>query len=212
MNLNSGYEGYSRSVRSQEAIENFEMPLAQIDKDVITRFLKNRKNAFDQKTLDALAKVSVSRWKFVATRYTEASSWHHTGKYYNRTDHYDLDVIAERMLEVGLDEIESTYRYVLDQKKAPKEYEYGVIEYQVWGGTRNRPVLMGEEKTAGIIVGDFLYERKHPASSARINKYKVSARKTIKVDRYEQYSDLVKAHKEYVGTKKMFTAVITKKT
>ena len=38
-NKNSGYVGYSRSVRSQNAIEDYEVPLSFINKSLVENFL-----------------------------------------------------------------------------------------------------------------------------------------------------------------------------
>lgn len=39
MSVNKGYVGFERSVRSQQAIESYEMPLSMIKRGVIDEFL-----------------------------------------------------------------------------------------------------------------------------------------------------------------------------
>jgi len=39
-NLNSGYHGMSRSVRSHEAIQEFEMPLSLINRQAVDNYIK----------------------------------------------------------------------------------------------------------------------------------------------------------------------------
>jgi len=94
MNHNSGYVGHARSVRSHEAIKNDELPLSQFNKDTIDCFLDYSKI----EGIDRLRKCPVSLWKFVAKE-VGASSWHHTGTYFNETNHYDLEEVAIEMLD-----------------------------------------------------------------------------------------------------------------
>lgn len=45
---NSGYDGYSRSIRSAEAIESFEVPLSMINKELINTFLDEYESDFTE--------------------------------------------------------------------------------------------------------------------------------------------------------------------
>lgn len=63
---NNGYIGSSRSVRSQEAIANYEVPMTMINKNLIKEFLYNNKILFSVDELEFLEKVSVAKWKYVS--------------------------------------------------------------------------------------------------------------------------------------------------
>src|SRR5699024_3416250 len=82
--MNKGYVGYSRSVRSQRAIESFEMPLSFIKKAVIMDFLEEHKEEYGESDLTFLKKLAVTKWKFIAIELTASSSWHHTSSYFNK--------------------------------------------------------------------------------------------------------------------------------
>ena len=91
---NRGYIGSSRSVRSYNAIEDFEVPLSMFKKELIEQFLATYKkwNEVNDYKLDDiivindihpdditfLKQISISEWKFIANT-CGASSWNHTG-------------------------------------------------------------------------------------------------------------------------------------
>lgn len=103
-----GYIGKSRSVRSQIAIDNAEMPLNHITKAYILAFVDE--NDIDER----LKNESATMWKFVAKRHG-ATSWHHVSKHYNKIDHYDLYDIAE-YFSTNYDDLKNDYQHLLDQK------------------------------------------------------------------------------------------------
>ena len=85
----SGYVGCSMSARAQEAYERGEMPKSKWTKaamlDAIAGDLLDDEyiNVFKQFKKDELF-----------DRFFEWSSWHHTGKFANVTDFYDVDETA----------------------------------------------------------------------------------------------------------------------
>lgn len=209
--FNSGYIGASRSVRSQEAIESYEVPISMINKLLVTEFLKEiiklYPETFTMEDVEYLKKVSVAKWKYIAQK-TDASSWHHTGKYYTQTDHYSLCSIAEDIIEIK-DTLDHDYKqYQESQKKEAKKFKYGVIKVQVWGGSRNYPKLEGYEEVAGIIIGDWLYYKNKDGLT---NKFKTTANKVEWVKEYDSYTSLTKKHQEYKNTKKVFNKLISEK-
>lgn len=107
-----GYIGYSRSVNSWLAIEDYEIPISMFNRKIIDEFLQLDLNDkykdelewdYDEKFLtesdyEMLKKASVALWKKSA-KYIGASSWHHTSKFYNETDHYSLFETAMYLLK-----------------------------------------------------------------------------------------------------------------
>ena len=99
-NVNSGYIGHSRSVRSSEALDQFEIPLSHFNRKHINDFLIELEDddvSFDlsDENRKFLERLSVSNWKYIAKHYDLATSWHHTGKYFQETDHYSLYYLVD---------------------------------------------------------------------------------------------------------------------
>lgn len=195
---NSGYVGASRSVRSAYAIDNYEVPITMINRNLIDKFLKENQEELIN-DLEILKPLSIAKWKYVC-RTMPATSWHHTSKHFNKTSHYDLNEVAEEIIKRKAT-LEKDYKEHLKEKKKKKsDVEYGVIKVQVWGGTRRYPKVVGYDTQAGIIVGDWLYYQG--------GKYKTNANKVEWLKKYNSYSDLVKKHPEYKGTVKKFNKLI----
>lgn len=208
-NANSGYIGASRSVRSQEALDSYEVPISMINNSLIEEFLEEE-YGFKKDDLSFLSELSAAKWKYIASERIFASSWHHTGSYFNETNHYSLLEIAEKLLEIK-DTLEEDYKeYRQSKTKDIADYRFGVIKVQVWGGTRKRPKVVGHEEVAGIIVGNWLYYKRYHSAKFSSQKYKTTANKVVWLKRYDSYADLVKNHKEYKGSKKVFNALISK--
>src|SRR5690554_4486943 len=141
LNRNSGYVGHSRSVRSYNAIEGYEVPLTMIKRDLVDEFLEDNKEEF-KNDLEFLKSVSVAKWKYVA-KTMPATSWHHTSKHFNKTNHYDLLEVAEEIIE-RKQTLDKDYKeYMEEKKKNNSDVEYGVIKVQIWGGTRRYPKVVG---------------------------------------------------------------------
>ncbi|EAF1403351.1 hypothetical protein CH356_14685, partial [Listeria monocytogenes] len=105
-----GYIGTKRSERSQDAIQDYEVPLNHFNKDLIQVFID------ENEVYDTLRTKTVRLWKFVATR-AGATSWHHTGTYYNKTNHYSLEKVADELLQNG-DEWEEQFKaYVKEEQE-----------------------------------------------------------------------------------------------
>lgn len=216
-NINNGYVGFSRSIRSEEAIADFEVPISLINKTFIEGFVNNcNTKYFDeiitQDDLDYLKAVSVVIWKYVAKYKVGESSWHHTSIYFNKTNHYNLYTIGDFLLK-NKDTIDEEYKaYQESQKKEGTDVKYGVIKVQVWGGSRKRPKLEGYEEVAGIVIGDWLFYKNNHSVNGSISKYKTTANKVEWLKEYDSYADLTKNHKEYKNTKKVFNKLIFSKS
>lgn len=206
--MNSGYVGASRSVRSQEAITSYEVPISMFNKSLIEGFLNEYKDNFSKADLDFLKKVSMSKWKYVAKERVNASSWHHTSSYFNKTNHYDLNIIADKILEIK-DTLDEECKAYQESQKKDDGIKYGVIKVQVWGGSRKRPKLEGYTEVAGIIVGDWLFYKDNHSIGGSSNRYKTTANKVEWLKEYGSYVDLTKNHKEYKNTKKVFNTLLT---
>lgn len=79
-NKNSGYSGYSMSNRAVEAYSNGEMPLSNWSKQAIL-------DAYPEEIAEKLKKFNLETLRNNCLKY---SGWHHTGKYCNKTDFYEI--------------------------------------------------------------------------------------------------------------------------
>lgn len=197
--INSGYVGASRSVRSEQAIEDYEVPMSFINKDLINDFVSENEEYED------LEKLPVYLWKFGAES-VGASSWHHTGKYFNETDHYSLYKIASFLKYSDLKAVKLAYKQTQADKKQAKQdakngFKYIVIDIKMFGGTRRHPHYLGTERKAGIRIGDWAYDLDG-------DRHNVYARKTDSFTDFDSYKDLVKVHKDYKGNVKKFNKLI----
>lgn len=145
--MNSGYIGYSMSVRAKEAYENGEKPLSKWTKAAILAALKEARgeefvNAAKGYPLAALKKVCL-----------EWASWHHTSKHFNKTDFYQFRNELKYCVEyddinVFIEELNCSLLHVSE----PADVECWEVEYDEWIGSRNH----GRFKTCsdvGVIKG-----------------------------------------------------------
>jgi len=82
-----------------------------------------------------------------------AREWHHTSKWYNKTDYYDVDDVAEWL---GEEEGKEALAQVLAERSArraavPVVHRNCTVVWLEWGGTRNHPRAM-ERRAEGCIV------------------------------------------------------------
>ncbi|MBC6304260.1 hypothetical protein [Listeria immobilis] len=190
-----GYIGTKRSVNSQFAIEDYEVPLTHFNKDLIQAFIN------ENEEYESLRTATVKLWKYVAER-IGSTSWHHTGSYYNETNHYSLSTVAEELLE-NKAEWEEKYKVYLESEKESRTTEnifLSVIKVQIWGGTKKHPKMVGYEQVMGVIKGDWL----HAVSQAEQSKYKLSANKVEAQTNFllEGYNELVKKYPSFKAKKR----------
>ncbi|WP_270996138.1 hypothetical protein [Listeria seeligeri] len=192
-----GYIGTKRSVNSQFAIEDYEVPLNHFNKDLIQAFIN------ENEEYESLRTATVKLWKYVAER-IGSTSWHHTGSYYNETNHYSLSTVAEQLLE-NKAEWEEKYKVYLEsesekESSTTENIFLSVINVQIWGGTKKHPKIVGYEMVMGVIKGDWL----HAVSQAEQNKYKLSANKVEAQTNFllEEYNELVKKYPDFKAQKR----------
>ena len=183
---NSGYVGQSRSKRSDEAIENGEVPISMIKLSFLEEHFQNDE-------IDIITNFGVSNFKKLAIQ-LGANSWHHTGKYYNETDHYNVYDVYDRLVKMTTEEKILFKEENKEVKKEIEELKYGFITQEIWGGTRKYPKIIGEQTRIGKIKGDWLITREG-------KKCKISANKTIKSKSYDTLIEAKKGIKKELGIK-----------
>ena len=92
MNANSGYVGWSMSVRAMDAYEMGEMPKSRWTKatmlGAISRCLDDNELTLAKDAVDYLCKLTKAE---LFDRFFWRSSWHHTSKFFNVTDFYSVN-------------------------------------------------------------------------------------------------------------------------
>lgn len=212
-NYNSGYDGFSRSKNSSEAIANYEVPKSMITKSMIEDFIADN---YDENTKEykKLMSIPACLWKFGA----QPTSWHHVGKYFKEVDHYSLHTIAANLLEQDIEQLKKEYKAYKEQEKEDKKtteknYKYGVVRSQVWGGTRNHPKIIDRVYIIGIIFDNWIYyyEDNKYDTYKKLKKANIYANKIEMLKQYETYSELVKQFPEYKNNKKLFNTIVKNK-
>lgn len=140
--MNSGYVGYSMSVRANEAYKNGENPKSQWAKSDILCELKNE---YSEELFEQIKKYPVKCLKEV---FLFKSSWHHTSSYVNCTDFYTVNAIDD----------DSVIEMLEASKPQPKqdELQYVRFSYLEWLGTRKHPKAYDRE-AVGILKGNWIY-------------------------------------------------------
>ena len=210
-NLNNGYVGTSRSVRSQQAINSYEVPLSMINRQLVDGFLHENKEQFSKEDFDFLKATPIKKWKYIAKNRALFSSWHHTSSFFNETNHYDLNIIAEKLLATKNTLDDEYKKYLQSQKIENPAITYGVIKVQVWGGSKKHPKIEGYNEVAGIIVGDWLFYKENHSVLGLTCKYKTNANKVEWLKRYTSYTELTKNNSAYKNTKTVFNKLIAEK-
>lgn len=84
-------------------------------------------------------------------------------------------------------------------------YHYGVVVVPTKDGISEDKVTV----MAGIVHRDCLYHSNFIDHHLWF-KFNITSHETIEIYHYDSYSELVKAHKEYVGTVKHFNSIINR--
>lgn len=138
----SGYYGYSMSNNAMDAYDEGKMPISKWTKKAIlaaaeSYFVNEAHDEQAEQKMTLLRKMKVETLKKHLLACTE---WHHSSKFYNRTDFYALCDLAEISLE-DMDSWLSAAPSATTEKPVAETplRKKGKIFYIVWGGTRNHP-------------------------------------------------------------------------
>lgn len=207
-NKKGGYVGKSRSKRSAAAIDNYIVPVSMINKALINDFLdylesnigkpwrrKGLKNIKITKNhIDYLRKCKISLWKAVA-KTLKPTEWHHTSRYYNKTNHYYLKEVASVL-------VQGNYPKDILTKDKDVLCSYGVAKIQEWGGTVDNPIRLGLNFYAGIIKGDWIHCFK--IGDDKLYRFKLSANRTKYFKSFNSYSNLINMYPQFEGKEQQF--------
>ncbi|WMZ54928.1 hypothetical protein [Staphylococcus pseudintermedius] len=187
------------------AIEDFEIPISLINKNIINKFLNVNPFAYTDDELNRLLSIPLNRWKFVAEECIRPSSWHHTGKLYRATNHYSLNDIAQYLLENNYEQAYQEYKSKKNNDD-PKEIEYVYLLVNIWGGTKRYPKIVGTEEIVGIKEKYDVWV--YYLDNDKIRKIKSTGSKVEKELSYSTYDKLIQEKKQFKSTKRMFNKII----
>ena len=123
-----GYVGSSMSVNARDAYDSDEKPRSKWTKQEIVDEIK-RLTGVDASKLTA---------DELRVRYLKYAGWHHTGKYFNRTDFYSLD-IPEELTQAEVDSIIAAREPRRREPKPKQRTMSAIVRFIEWAGTRNHP-------------------------------------------------------------------------
>lgn len=160
------YIGYSMSVNAYDAYQDGLKPWSKWTKENISEALKEKlKEYFSEKEINILLKYPLKVLKKVCLTSME---WHHTSKFYNETDFYEVD---ERLQNLTFDEIltlcEKEKEKVKEQTEVVEKWECRFLE---WGGTRKHPKAT-EKTEIGEIKGNWFYRADGTKKSINANGF-----------------------------------------
>tara|TARA_B100001540_G_scaffold205886_2_gene181324 strand:- start:761 stop:1228 length:468 start_codon:yes stop_codon:yes gene_type:complete len=86
------------------------------------------------------------------------AEWHHSGgTWYNEVDFYDPAELAEDIEDgdIDLKELEDAFKASKAKKDAPTAIKVKGT-YKIWGGSRRRPRVIGEQEFVGELRGNWI--------------------------------------------------------
>lgn len=195
MYQNAGYVGASRSVRSEEAINSFEVPMNHINKETIQDFIENADQNIYQDVDSLPSQVAI--WKWGASKVGPAS-WHHTGKFFNETNHYSLEGVAE-YFQNNKDTYMNEYKKDLEDSKrdklVPDEGIYAYTEKTVWEG-RYKNYQKPVDYPAYGIADDKWVHVVNDVEDQGFTKIQIAANSTKTIHYFENFQETKKHAKE----------------
>ena len=213
-----GYIGWQRSVRSEHAVEKYEVPLSWIKKDIINQAITvaQQRYSLSDKQVSALKSVPVYVWKE-----QKPTSWHHTGKFFEKTYHYNLVEEAHLFAtnpELISETINSHKRKLAKQKKQSKNNGRVTLyrfSKQIWNGDRRNRTITGYDDGIGITIGRS--NRLYVVISTHNGKYKADTKPVYYtlhshslaiLNKYHSFADLIKKHKKYARIQSNYNALL----
>lgn len=156
----AGYKGWSMSNNAVSAYEGGEMPRSKWSKDKIMCRIRRMVRNNEINLSCSLGELQRTPLEVLRENCLQYSSWHHTGKYYQTTDFYSINIDSiEELTDEKLKKAASEYREEqkrLKEEKAAEIPETWECKYLEWYGTRNHPKAR-EIVEIGSIKGKWFY-------------------------------------------------------
>ena len=150
----AGYYGFSMSNNAVDAYESGEKPLSKWTKTDIIAAIEDAISEEELTLLCCIEKLKKAPVTVLKDLCLEYSSWHHTSKYYNKTDFYSLNIDRlERLTDEDITKEIAEYR---QKKKTEPTAEKWKCAFLEWGGTRKHPTAT-EIVEEGLVKGNWFY-------------------------------------------------------
>lgn len=142
--MNSGYKGYSMSVRAAEAYENGEKPISRWTKKAILEELNHFCNDNEVALPFSIETLKKAPLPLLKDLVLSNSSWHHTSQYANSTKFYSLDKMKVFKLtdEIILNRIKEWEESSSSLPQNKEKVTYAEVLYEEWEGSRRNPDLV----------------------------------------------------------------------
>ena len=176
----AGYFGFSMSNNAIDAYARGEKPISYWKKEHIINRIQEAVNDEELILKCNINKLNRIPLKLLKELCLKKSSWHHTSKFYNKTNFYDLSISQlEALTDAELDEALEKHKEREKRKKEETEVEEKwKCAYLEWYGSRKR-LKAKEFIEIGIIKGEWFYG----CSSGR--KKKITAKNFRKIEKIE---------------------------
>lgn len=195
-----------RSPRSQEAIDNFRVPIVLINEETIRNFLDKcmEESTISKQDFKYMQRFSQGVWQYVSKECVKNEEWHHFGRYYSKVIHYDLAMTLRYILEHKNTIVKDYIAYKLSAEEDAvdfKSYPICKFAYNIWGGPKRHPRIVDVEHKIGLDDGTGVYymergqvKRKKWAGN---NIYRHSEKRYEELD--EQTKEKINAIYEYLS-------------
>ena len=150
-NMNSGYVGFSMSINAREAYQNNEMPISKWTKAVMLESINEIAEAHKMELPANFIKLTAAELR---ENFLQYSGYHHTSKYANRTEFYNIDV--REVLKMTEESITAILSERLTKKTEKDPGQLAKCSYLVWSGSRHYPKAH-RYTDIGTIRGDWFY-------------------------------------------------------
>lgn len=171
---NGGYVGHSMSRRAVRAYEDGEMPKSKWTKAVLIDRVGRQDPFWSTGLLSSFLLETLQAYLL------RKSSWHHTGKYFNETDFYELDADV-----VNRHDVESLFaadaemranRRQVTENNGPEPVK-GRIRFESWEGSRKHGRFVRHELPC-LILGDWAY--------TECGRKRLDGRHVLDVERFDR--------------------------
>lgn len=155
-----GYKGQSMSVNAVWAYDRGEKPLSKWTKAAILEEIENMFDELPEEKADMIKKMTLTELRENFLNYT---AYHHTGKFYNSTNFYQLN--ADRMENITVEEIGE----IISRRKKTARRPQAIIDAEKAERAKKKAEKEAAEEKAKL----FRYQNKYKTLKGFLNSSSV---------------------------------------
>lgn len=155
-----GYKGQSMSVNAVLAYDRGEKPLSKWTKAAILEEIENMFDELPEEKADMIKKMTLTELRENFLNYT---AYHHTGKFYNSTNFYQLN--ADRMENITVEEIGE----IISRRKKTARRPQAIIDAEKAERAKKKAEKEAAEEKAKL----FRYQNKYKTLKGFLNSSSV---------------------------------------